>query len=290
VSGAAHPVPRAPRRRRALPGGLWLPVAVLVLIVAFAVFGHWLTPFAHDQSNLMARNRPPVWLGGDWTYPLGTDRLGRDMVARLVTGTRVSIGLALAGTVIGMILGTLLGLLAARLRGLVDAAVMALVDLQASIPFIIIALGVLALYGNSLTVFVALLGVFGWEAYARMVRGGALSAHAQPYVEAARAMAVPPAVIDARHILPNVANLVIVQATLNFPQTILLETGLSFLGLGVQPPLTSLGQLLGDGRDSLARAWWLAVFPGALIFATTLSVCLIGDALRDRMDPTLRRG
>ncbi len=288
MSGGALPLPRAGRRRRSRLGGLWLPLIVLALIVAFALFGDLLTPFRHDQSNLLARNRPPVWLGGDWTYPLGTDRLGRDMVARLVLGTRVSIGLALLGTVIGMILGTVLGLLAARLRGLVDAAVMALVDLQASIPFIIIALGVLALYGNSLTVFIALLGVFGWEAYARMVRGGALAAHAQPYAEAARALAVPPVVIDARHILPNVANLVIVQATLNFPQTILLETGLSFLGLGVQPPLTSLGQLMGDGRDSLTRAWWLSVFPGTLILATTLSVCLIGDQLRDRLDPTLR--
>jgi peptide/nickel transport system permease protein len=269
--------------------GIWLPVAVLVLIVAFALLGNLLTPYTHDQSNLMARNRPPIFLGGDWTFPLGTDRLGRDMVARLVLGTRVSIGLALVGTVIGLIIGTVLGLLAARARGFVDATVMALVDLQAAIPFIIIALGVLALYGNSLTVFVLLLGFFGWEAYARMVRGGALAAHAQPYTEAARAMAVHPVMIDARHILPNVANLVIVQATLNFPQTILLETGLSFLGLGVQPPLTSLGQLLGDGRDSLTRAWWLAVMPGAVIFATTLSISLIGDALRDRLDPTLRR-
>lgn len=268
--------------------GLILPVTVLVIVVAFAMFGNFLTPFEYNESSLMARNKPPVFLGGDWTHPLGTDRLGRDTVARMVLGTRVSIGLALAGTLIGMVIGTTLGLLAARSRGVVDGAVMGLVDLQAAIPFVIIALGVLALYGNSLMVFVVLLGVFGWEAYARMVRGGALAAHAQPYVEAARAIGVQPLVIDRRHILPNIANLVIVQATLNFPQTILLETGLSFLGLGVQPPLTSLGQLLGDGRDSLSRAWWIAVIPGTVIFATTLSVSLIGDALRDRLDPTLR--
>lgn len=281
---------RARPRPRGWLRALWLPVGVLALIVAFALFGNLLTPFAYDQSNLLARNKPPVFLGGDWVHPLGTDRLGRDMVARLVTGTQVSIGLALVGTVIGLIIGTALGLVAARARGLVDATVMALVDLQAAIPFIIIALGVLALYGNSLIVFVLLLGLFGWEAYARMVRAGALAAHSQPYVEAARALAVHPVTIDTRHILPNVANLIIVQATLNFPQTILLETGLSFLGLGVQPPLTSLGQLLGDGRDSLTRAWWLAVIPGSVIFATTLSISLIGDALRDRLDPTLRRG
>jgi peptide/nickel transport system permease protein len=261
----------------------------MAAIVAFGLFGEFLTPFRFDQSNLLKRNLSPVFLGGEWTYPLGTDRLGRDMVARLVVATRVSIGLALAGTMISLVLGTAIGLIAARRRGLFDDGLMAVVDLQAAVPFIIVALAVLAIAGNTMTIFVALLGVYGWETYARIVRASALSVRSLPYVEAARAIGLSEAMIDRRHVLPNLASVVIVQATLNFPQTILLETGLSFLGLGVQPPATSLGQLLGDGRDSLARAWWIAVIPGGVIFLTTLSVSLLGDGLRDRLDPTLAR-
>ena len=267
---------------------LALPAATLAAIVLFAVFGNLLTPFAPDASSLLDRNLPPVFVGGDWTYPLGTDGLGRDLLARLVLGTRISIGLALVGTVAGLLIGTALGLLAARGHRTLDGAILAVVDIQASIPFLIVALAALAIFGNSLALFVAILGVYGWETYARLVRSSALSAHTWPFVQAARAIGVPPLTIDRRHILPTVANVIIVQATLNFPQTILLETGLSFLGLGIQPPLTSLGQLLGDGRDSLSRAPWLALMPGALIFATTLSVSLLGDALRDRLDPTSR--
>lgn len=272
------------------PGiGVVLPALVLGLVVLFALFGDFLTPFAYDQSELLARNQPPVGLGGDWEHPLGTDRLGRDVVARLVVATRISIGLSLLGTIIGLVVGASLGILASRGSRLFDNVVMALVDLQAAIPFVIIALAVLAVFGSSLSIFVVVLGVYGWEAYARIVRGGALSVRSEPYIEAARVIGVPALTIDRRHVLPNVASLIIVQATLNFPQTILLETGLSFLGLGVQPPLTSLGQLLGEGRDSLARAWWIAVIPGSVIFLTTLSVSLLGDALRDRLDPTLRQ-
>jgi peptide/nickel transport system permease protein len=265
-----------------------IPLLLLGLVLAFAAFGNLLTDYSYQASSLMARNRPPVFLGGDWTHPLGTDRLGRDLMARLVAGTRMSIGLALIGTLVGAVLGTMLGLLAARRSGLGDGIIMSLIDLQAAIPFMIIALATLAIFGASLALFIAILGVYGWESYARLVRNSALSAHALPFVDAARVIGVGALTIDRRHILPTVLNVVIVQATLNFPQTILLEAGLSFLGLGIQPPLTSLGQLLGDGRDSLSRAWWVAVFPGTLIFVTTLSISLLGDTLRDRLDPTLQ--
>jgi peptide/nickel transport system permease protein len=269
--------------------GLVIPAVLLGLVVAFALFGGLLTPNDYATSSLLNRNRPPIFAGGSWTYPLGTDGLGRDLLARLVFGARISIGLALTGTLIGAVLGTVLGLIAARSNNLVGGLIVAAIDLQAAVPFMIIALATLAIFGNSLTLFVLILGLYGWESYARLVRGSALSAHTLAFVEAARTIGVTPLVIDRRHILPTVFNVVIVQATLNFPQTILLETGLSFLGLGIQPPFTSLGQLLGEGRDSLGRAWWLAVVPGTLIFITTLSVSLLGDALRDRLDPTLRR-
>ena len=243
----------------------------------------WLLPIVVDgaQSATGVSGRqlgPSVW----------TDKLGRDLLARLVVGAQVSLGLALVGTVIGMVLGTTLGLLAARGNRVIDGLITAAIDFQAAVPFMIIALAVLAVFGTSMTLFVVLLGFFGWETYARLVRNNALSAHTLPYVDAARVAGVSPSAIDMRHILPTVANVVIVQATLNFPQTILLESGLSFLGLGIQPPMTSLGQLLGDGRDSLARAWWVAVMPGMLIVLTTLSVSLLGDYLRDHLDPTTR--
>ncbi|MGV3652247.1 MAG: ABC transporter permease [Devosia sp.] len=270
--------------------GFVIPAVLLGLIIAFAIFGDFLTPHDYGTSSLLNRNKPPVFAGGSWAYPLGTDGLGRDLLARMVFGTRISIGLALIGTLIGAVLGTVLGLIAARSNNLIGALIVAGIDLQAAVPFMIIALATLAIFGNSLTLFVVILGLYGWENYARLVRGSAMSAHTLPFVEAARSIGVGAMTIDRRHILPTVFNVVIVQATLNFPQTILLESGLSFLGLGIQPPFTSLGQLLGEGRDSLGRAWWLAVVPGTLIFVTTLSVSLLGDALRDRLDPTMRRG
>ncbi|MEO1223324.1 MAG: ABC transporter permease [Pseudomonadota bacterium] len=274
-------------RRRSL--GTTVALVVLVLVVGAALFGDFLTAYPYDQSNLLARNEPPVFLGGTWDHPLGTDRLGRDMVARLVVAIRISIGIAAVGTLISMMIGTSLGLLAARRGKAADDAVMGLVDLQAALPFIIIALAILAFFGRSLVIFIMLIGLYGWEVYARQVRGAALAARNQPYIEAAKAVGVATGTIYRRHILPNISNVIIVQATLNFPQAILLETGLSFLGLGIQPPLTSLGQLLGEGRDSLASSWWVAVIPGTVIFLTTLAVSLLGDALRDRLDPTLRR-
>ena len=268
---------------------IWLPGGILATVALFSLFGPFLTPYDFSTSSLMERNLPPVFLGGDWAHPLGTDKLGRDLLARLAMGCRVSIGLALIGTLLGAIFGSALGFLAARGNKIIDTLITTAVDFQAAIPFMIIAMAVLAVAGSSMILFVILLGFYGWEAYARLVRNSAISAHSLPFVESAKVMGVNAVDIDRRHILPTVANIIIVQATLNFPQTILLESGLSFLGLGIQPPSTSLGQLIGGGRDSLARAWWIAVFPGIIIFVTTLSITLLGDQLRDRLDPVTER-
>lgn len=262
---------------------------VLFLAIGIAIVGNIFTPHAVTDQALLSRLKPPVWLGGEAEFPLGTDRIGRDMVARLVAGLRMSLSVALLGTLIGAIFGTLIGFIAAHFRGWVEEVLMMVVDLQASLPFILIALTLLAFFGNSMLLFIILMGMFGWETYARLARGVVLSARAQPYARAIVALGARPDRLYLRHILPNIASALIVQVTLTFPQIILLETSLSFLGLGIQPPNTSLGQILGDGRDYLSTAWWISVWPGLLIFLITLSMSVLGDALRDRLDPMLKQ-
>lgn len=265
-----------------------LATAVLVLAVLFAAFGSFIIPHAPTDQDLLNRLKPPSFLGGPADHLLGTDRIGRDMAARLVAGLQMSLFVALAGTLIGAVVGTLVGFVAAHFRGYVEEVLMMLVDFQASLPFILIALTLLAFFGNSMVLFIILMGLFGWETYARLARGVVLSSSSQPYARAVVALGASPARLYVRHVLPNVASALIVQVTLTFPQIILLETSLSFLGLGIQPPNTSLGQILGDGRDYLSTAWWISVWPGALIFLITLSMSILGDTLRDRLDPMLK--
>jgi len=263
-------------------------IGFLGLVLFAAAFADLLAPKAYTAQDLLNRLKPPSLLGGPAQYLLGTDELGRDMLSRLLYGIRVSVIVAILGTVIGAVLGTFLGFVAAHARGFVEEGIMMMVDVQAAVPFLIIALAVLAFFGNSLTLFIVIMGINGWETYARLTRGMVLSTAAHGYAVAVRSLGAKPLRIYGRHILPNIASALIVQFTLNFPSTILLETSLSFLGLGIQPPLTSLGQMLGTGRNHLILAWWIAVFPGVTIFLTTLSISIVGDWLRDRLDPTLR--
>lgn len=265
-----------------------LSALVLLAVVIVALVGNVFTSHAVTGQDLLNRLKPPAFLGGPEQYPLGTDRIGRDMVARLVAGLQMSLSVALAGTLIGAVFGTVIGFIAAHFRGWVEEVLMMFVDFQASLPFILIALTLLAFFGNSMTLFIILMGLFGWETYARLARGVVLSATSQPYARAVVALGAHPLQLYVKHILPNVASALIVQITLTFPQIILLETALSFLGLGIQPPNTSLGQILGDGRDYLSTAWWISVWPGVLIFVITLSMSSLGDALRDRLDPMLK--
>ena len=263
-------------------------IAWLLAMLAIALSVDLIAPSPYAQIDLRARLAPPAFLGGDLRHVLGTDELGRDVMSRLFYSIRMSLLVALLGTAIGAVIGTLLGFVAAHFRGWVDDAVMVMVDFQASMPFMIIALSVLAFFGTSLPHIIALMGLFGWERYARLVRGMTLSAGEHGYAVAVRQLGASPWRVYGRHILPNIASALIVNVTLNFPEHIILETGLSFLGLGVQPPLTSLGNMVGHGREYLQSAWWIAVFPGVAIVLTTLSMSLVGDWLRDRLDPTLR--
>lgn len=290
MTDAVQSRPQAkPKTGNGMPLAVAVSATFLATICLVALFGPALAPHDYEETNLLYRLKPPFWspLSVDG-YLLGTDKLGRDLLSRLLLATQVSIALAVLGTLIGAVLGTFLGVLAAHRGGIVDEIVMTMVDWQAAMPFLIIALAVLAFFGNNFYLFLALMGLYGWETYARLTRGLVLAAREQGYAVAVRALGAKPSRLYLGHILPNVIGPLIVQLTLNFPQTILLETSLSFLGLGIQPPLASLGQMLGEGRDYLLNAWYLAVIPGAVIFLTTLSMCLVGDWIRSRLDPTQR--
>ncbi|WP_407936795.1 ABC transporter permease [Jiella pelagia] len=278
----------APRRRRRMPLVMVLCSGWLVLCVVLAIGADLIAPYGYAEQSLLHRLKPPAFLGGDPAYLLGTDGLGRDVLSRLIFAMRTSILIAFCGTLIGSTIGTILGFLAAHFRGWVEDAVMLMVDFQAAMPFLIIALAILAFFGNSFGLFLVVVGFHGWEVYARLTRGLVLQANAQGYAFAIRTLGVHPLRIYVRHVLPNILSVLVVQVTLNFPEIILLETSLSFLGLGVQPPQTSLGLMLGEGRNYIATAWWMAIPAGVAIFLTTLSVSLLGDWLRDRLDPTLR--
>lgn len=283
------------RRRHALfrwfsetPLTVTLAASFMVLMLFVMLFAQVIQPYAFDHIDLMNRISPPVPLqGSTLMHPAGTDTLGRDLFSRLLVGTQTSMLLALLGTCLGAILGITLGFLAAHKGRFWDEAIMGLVDFQAAMPWFIVALAVLAFLGNSMVMFIAIMALYGWETYARITRGLVLSAREQGYAMAVRGLGARPRWIYLRHILPNISGPLLVQLTVNFPSTILFETSLSFLGLGIRPPMTSLGQMLGEGRDYLISAWWLAVVPGVIIFLITLSMSILGDWLRSKLDPSL---
>lgn len=257
---------------------VWISAVLLVAILADNI-----APYGLTRMDLRSRLAVP----GNALHWLGTDELGRDVLSRLVYSVRVSLLIAFGATAISAVFGTLLGFLAAHFRGLVEHAVVVLADFQASMPFLILALSVLAFFGNSLPLLIGLMGLYGWERYARIARGLAISASRQGYASAVKQLGAGPRRIYLDHILPNIASTLIVSTTLVFPEVILLESGLSFLGLGVQPPMTSLGNMVGYGREYLSSAPWIMLAPAGVIVLTTLAVSLIGDWLRDRLDPTL---
>lgn len=260
-------------------GFLWLAAMIVI-----ALFAGYLRPYDVTAMDLTSRLSAP----GTLKHWLGTDELGRDVLSRLIQSIRVSLIIAFGATLLSAVFGTALGFAAARFRGMTEHLVLALADFQAALPFLIMSLAVLAFFGSSMVLLVCLMGFYGWERYARIARGLAISAGAQGYAAAVVQLGATPARVYLRHILPNVASTLIVSMTLTFPEIILMESGLSFLGLGVQPPETSLGNMVGFGREYLTRAPWIMLAPAAVIMLTTLSISLVGDWLRDKLDPTVR--
>ena len=275
--------PALSRGDRGLPVLVWVALGWVALMLLLGVFAEQVRPYSITQFDLRNRLAPP----GHAAHWLGTDELGRDVLSRLLVSVRISLLIAFGATAMAAVVGTTLGFLAAQFRGAAEQAVLMLIDMQAALPFLILALAVLAFFGNSLPLFIGLMGLYGWERHARIARGLALAADAQGYAAAVRQLGAGPVRVYLRHVLPNIASTLIVSATLSFPEVILLESGLSFLGLGIQPPMTSLGNMIGYGREYLTRAPWILLAPSAVVVLTTFSVSVLGDWLRDRLDPTL---
>jgi peptide/nickel transport system permease protein len=281
---------RAWRRTRLLLGstGARLGAVILLVVAACAAVPAWLAPADPNEQNLLARFTRPASRAADGTLAiLGTDQLGRDILSRVVHGAKTSVLIGLSAVLVAGAVGTGLGLLAGIRGGLWDHAIMRLADMQFAFPFILLAITVIGVLGPSVRNIILVVGLCNWVAYARVVRAETLATREKAFVDAARALGVPLAAIVWRHVLPNVSASLIVVATFGVAGAILTEAGLSFLGLGVPLAIPSWGGMLAEGRQFVDTRYWLALFPGAALFVTVMGINLLGDALRDALDPYL---
>jgi len=278
------PAPAARRPlRRALPF-----IILLALFALAAVLAPVVAPYDPNAQHLLGRLKPPGTVARNVHYLLGSDELGRDLLSRLVWGARISLLVAVLSVLISGVVGTVLGMLAGYLRGPVEMVVMRVVDVFLSVPAILLAIITVAVVGPGLLNVILVLALTRWPRYARVAYGQTLSIAGRPYVRLSAFMGAGSLRVLFRHILPNILGAVTVVATLEFGLMVLFEAGLSFLGLGVQPPTASWGAMLSTGRNYVATAWWIATFPGLCLFLLVLAANLIGDALRDRLDPHSR--
>lgn len=282
--------PASPRQAATSLRGVLATVGAVVLAAEIfaAVIAPWIVPASPLAQDLAVRLRPPNFVDQSGVrHWLGTDTLGRDILSRVLFGTRVSLVVGCATVLISAPLGLAAGTVSAYYGGPVDAALMRLADVQMAFPLILLVIAIVAVVGPSLGNLILVLGLSGWVIYARVVRSEAIALCAKEFTEAARAQGASDWRILTRHILPNTMSSVIVLATASVAYMILLESSLSFLGLGVQPPTPSWGGMINEGRNYVSLAWWLSVFPGTAVFITVLAVNFIGDRLRDALDPRL---
>ena len=275
-----------------------IPAAVIVLLVLMGVFGPYIAP--HDPVIADARSRhvPPVGMEvcvgprckvGSWTNPLGTDHVGRDVLSRIIVGSRISLIVAALSLVVGLIVGTSIGMISGYLGGIFDEIITRIVDIWLALPFLMVALLVVLIFGQSIGVVFLLLAVLSWVGFVRVVRAQTLQLKEMDYVALARIAGASPVRIILRHVLPGVINSAIVIATLNVGNLILAEATLSFLGAGIPPPTPAWGVLISEGREYIGTAWWQTAFPGVGIFMVVMSLNFLGDWARDRFDPRLRQ-
>lgn len=266
------------------------PFALIFLCFALvALLAPLIAPYSPNSQNLLARLKPPGTTIRSLTYLLGTDEVGRDLLSRLIFGARVSLAVAVLSVCVSTVLGTLLGMIAGFYRGAVEVVIMRLTDIVLSIPAILLAIITIAVLGPGLQNVVLVLGFTRWPRYARVAYGQTLAVMGLTFMRASAFNGASPLRLIVRHVLPNIAGAIIVVATLEFGLMVLFEAGLSFLGLGVQPPTPSWGSMLSVGRNYMGTAWGIATFPGICLFLLVLSINVIGDRMRDRLDPRSTR-
>ena len=278
-----------PARRRRVP---WLVVAGLGfvgLLIVVALAAPLIAPQDPTRQALRGRLGAPTLNGADGrAHLLGTDHLGRDVLSRVIYGSQVSLLVGFSAVIVGGVLGSAAGILAGFSRGRLDAIIMTVADAQLAFPFILLAIGIIAVLGPSFQTLVVVIGLSGWVSYARILRSQVLVVRSREFVESIHALGGSLARIVLRHVLPNVLSSIVVIATLELARAIVLEATLSFLGLGIQPPTPSWGGMVHEGREYLDSAWWISTFPGIVLMITSIVVSRTGDWLRDVLDPTLR--
>jgi ABC-type dipeptide/oligopeptide/nickel transport system permease subunit len=261
---------------------------ILLVVVGAAIFAPWVAPHDTTRQSLIRRFSPPVWApGGSTTHLLGTDQVGRDILSRIIHGARISLLVGVAAVAVSLVVGVTLGLMSGFIGGRVDTVIMTIVDVTLSFPQLLLALAFVAALGPSLLTIIIVLGLTGWERYARVVRAEVLALREKDFVEAARALGVSSTRMLVRHMLPNTFSSIIVMSTLQVAQAILQEAALSFLGVGSGRTYPTWGQMIALGRDFVSVAWWLPTFPGLAILLTVLAINLVGDRLRDALDPRI---
>jgi peptide/nickel transport system permease protein len=264
-------------------------LAFVVLLGAVAAGAPWLAPHDPERQSLRGRLGPPTLEAADGRARLlGTDALGRDVLSRVIYGARVSLTVGLSAVVVGGLVGAGLGIAAGFRRGFTDTVIMTLADAQLAFPFILLAIGIIAVLGPSFPTLIVVVGLSGWVSYARILRAQVIVLRSREFVEAIHALGGTVTRVILRHVVPNVLSTIVVIATLELARSIVLEATLSFLGLGIQPPTPSWGGMIYEGREYLDSAWWISTFPGLVLMLTSLVVSRTGDWLRDLLDPTLR--
>ncbi len=262
--------------------------AILTAIVLIAILAPWISPADPARQNLLARLKPPGFTRGDFTYWFGTDNLGRDLMSRVFYGARASLTVAILSVAVSTVVGVSLGMIAGWFRGTAEIVIMRLVDIMMSIPAILLAVLTVAVLGPGFFKLVLVLGLTRWPRYTRVAYGQTLQVANLPFIKASELAGAGAGRILFRHILPNIAGPIMIVATAEFGLMILFEAGLSFLGLGIQPPAPSWGSIMAVGREYVETAFWITAFPGAFLFLLVFSVNVLGDWLRDRLDPRSR--